>query len=69
MKKILALFVAVVLCFCAWPAFASDASPIKIGVIAPLTGPVAVYGTATANGILLYAKVINAAGGLNGHPV
>ena len=69
MKKILALLAATVLCFCAWTAFASDTAPIKIGVIAPLTGPVAVYGTAAANGALLYAKVINAAGGLNGHPV
>ena len=69
MKKILALFVLTVLCFCVCPAFASDASPVKIGVIAPLTGPVAVYGTAAANGVQLYTKVINAAGGLNGYPV
>ncbi|MDR1579186.1 MAG: ABC transporter substrate-binding protein [Synergistaceae bacterium] len=69
MKKIFVLLAAVVLCFYAWPAFASEAAPIKIGVIAPLTGPVAVYGTAAANGVQLYTKVINAAGGLNGHPV
>jgi branched-chain amino acid transport system substrate-binding protein len=69
MKKIVALLVTAVLCFGLCPAFASDATPVKIGVIAPLTGPVAVYGTAAANGVLLYTKVINAAGGLNGHPV
>ncbi|MDR3165485.1 MAG: ABC transporter substrate-binding protein [Synergistaceae bacterium] len=69
MKKIFALLIVAILCICTWPAFASDASPVKIGVIAPLTGPVAVYGTAAANGVLLYTKVINVAGGLNGHPV
>jgi branched-chain amino acid transport system substrate-binding protein len=69
MKKILALLMVMVLCFCVRPVSASDAPPIKIGVIAPLTGPVAVYGTAAANGVQLYTKVINAAGGVNGHPV
>lgn len=39
---------------------------IIIGVLAPLTGPVAVYGTSCNNGIQLAAEEINAAGGING---
>ncbi|MDR1471893.1 MAG: ABC transporter substrate-binding protein [Synergistaceae bacterium] len=39
---------------------------IKIGVIAPLTGGVAVYGTAAKNGTELYTKMFNAAGGIGG---
>ena len=42
---------------------------IKIGVIAPLTGDVAVYGTAVNNGVKLYTKQFNEAGGLNGKQV
>ena len=42
---------------------------IKVGLLAPLTGNVAQYGIAVANGVRLYAKEINAAGGLNGKKV
>lgn len=42
---------------------------IKIGVITPLTGDVAVYGTAVNNGIKLYTEQLNKAGGINGKEV
>jgi len=42
---------------------------IKIGLLAPLTGSVAEYGIAVANGVRLYTKQINANGGINGKQV
>jgi len=39
---------------------------IKIGVIAPLTGPAAEYGVATQKALLLAEKQVNDAGGING---
>jgi len=68
MRKILAM--ALVLAFCAGSAtmgFASE--PIRIGVIAPLTGPVAVFGIAVRNGVELYTNMFNAAGGVNGRMI
>lgn len=41
----------------------------KIGVIGPLTGAAAAYGTAVANGAELAMKEINAAGGINGYAI
>jgi branched-chain amino acid transport system substrate-binding protein len=46
------------------PALADDV--IKIGGLAPLTGPVAQYGIAVRNGADLYIEQLNAAGGING---
>ncbi len=43
--------------------------PIKVGVLAPLTGNVAVYGTAVKNAVELYVNEFNAAGGVNGRPI
>ncbi|HIZ58671.1 MAG TPA: ABC transporter substrate-binding protein [Candidatus Faecalibacterium gallistercoris] len=42
---------------------------IKVGLLAPLTGDVSVYGIAVANGASLYIKQINEAGGINGKQV
>lgn len=42
---------------------------LKIGMLAPLTGEVAEYGVAVANGVRLYVKEYNAAGGMNGTPI
>lgn len=39
---------------------------VKIGGVAPLSGPVAVYGVECKNGIDLAVEEINAAGGING---
>lgn len=43
--------------------------PIVIGGLAPLTGPVAVYGTAANNGALLAVDELNANGGINGRQI
>ncbi|MDR1650563.1 MAG: ABC transporter substrate-binding protein [Synergistaceae bacterium] len=67
MKKITVLLLVLALCFVG-TAFAGDAA-IKIGVIAPLTGGVAVYGTAVRNGVELFTKIANEAGGIGGRKV
>lgn len=43
--------------------------PIKIGVLAVLTGDAASFGTDILNGVRLAVQEINAAGGANGNPV
>lgn len=45
------------------------ADTIKIGGLAPLTGEVAQYGVAVQEGVDLYIKQINEAGGINGNTV
>ncbi|MDR8398297.1 penicillin-binding protein activator [Paraburkholderia sp. USG1] len=45
------------------------ASPVKIGLIQPLTGSVAYNGQADVNGAKLAVAVINKAGGVLGHPL
>src|SRR5699024_10431958 len=51
-------------------AFAQDdAKPIKVGVLAPLTGFAAADGQSVSTGIKLAAKAINEAGGILGRPV
>lgn len=42
---------------------------IKVGLLAPLTGSVAEYGVAVANGVKMYVEELNAAGGVNGKQV
>lgn len=42
---------------------------IKVGLLAPLTGDVSVYGIAVANGANLYLKQVNEAGGINGKQI
>lgn len=48
---------------------AAAGESFKIGVIGPLTGGAAAYGTAVANGAELAMKEINAAGGINGYTI
>lgn len=48
---------------------AASGETIKVGLLAPLTGGVAQYGIAVANGVRLFAKEINANGGINGKQV
>jgi len=43
--------------------------PIRVGWLGPLTGPVAEFGIAVREGVLLYVEQYNAAGGLNGRPI
>lgn len=48
---------------------AEGGATIKVGLLAPLTGDVSVYGIAVANGAALYIKQLNEAGGINGKQV
>ena len=48
---------------------AHEAGPIRIGVIADLTGPFTVYGTSLARSAELAVEEINSAGGIGGRPV
>src|SRR3546814_41594 len=48
---------------------ASDADPIRVGVISPLTGAWTVYGKAHISGFELEVEEINAAGGVLGRPL
>ncbi|MDR1622581.1 MAG: ABC transporter substrate-binding protein [Synergistaceae bacterium] len=66
MRKILTLVVVLSLC-CGSLAFGAE--PIKIGIIAPLTGGVAMYGIQAKNGAELYTKTFNAAGGAGGRKI
>ncbi len=65
MKK--ALFLSLILCFVAGPAFA--AKTIKIGVMCPLTGAYASEGQDMDNIVRLLADEVNAAGGVMGKKV
>ncbi len=49
--------------------FAQAKTPIRIGVVLPLSGAYAAQGTAAARGIQLLAEQTNAKGGLLGRPV
>lgn len=52
------------------PQYAAKKAPLKIGVDAALTGSFAsAYGAPFANGVVLAVKQINAAGGIDGHPL
>lgn len=51
------------------PTAIADEDTIKIGGLAPLTGPYAVYGEAVKNGADLYVSQLNAAGGIDGKMV
>lgn len=42
---------------------------IKIGGVMLITGPIAQYGTAAADGIIIYIKYINEMGGINGRKI
>ncbi len=47
----------------------TEGEPIEIGVIAPLTGSLAVWGENTVRGIQLAADEVNAAGGVSGRKI
>lgn len=49
--------------------FAQNANPVKVGVLAPLTGFAAADGHSALTGIKLAAKAINESGGILGRPV
>jgi branched-chain amino acid transport system substrate-binding protein len=51
------------------PAGAADNTPIKVPVVTPLTGPLALLGQDSKKGIELAVEHINAAGGIAGRPL
>jgi len=61
--------VLVLAVFLAWPAAAQQAEPIKIGVIQPLSGPVAASGNYVRMGAEIVRDWINAQGGVLGRPI
>ena len=63
------LVAAFVLSFAACSGKKAEASTIKVGVLAPLTGAVAEYGNAVNNGVQMYFEELNAKGGINGKQV
>lgn len=72
MKKVLCVLMAACLVFtmtaCGGSAKFSD-NTVNIGMIGPLTGSAAVYGTAVKNAAELAVSEINAAGGINGKQI
>ena len=66
LSSVLALATAV---FLAAPAVAQQGDPIKIGVIQPLSGPVAASGNYVRMGAEIARDWINARGGVLGRPV
>ena len=83
MKKVLCTVMAVVMavvCFagCSAPAAegsneaggsAASGDTIKVGLLGPYTGDLAVYGLAVKNGATLYFDKVNAEGGINGKKI
>ena len=68
MKKLVAITLALALCLSlTLPAMAEDT--IKIGGIGVLTGQYAMYGIGVQNGVNLYIKQLNEAGGIDGKQV
>lgn len=67
MKKMVSMVLAVMLVLAMGSQALADT--IKIGGIAPLTGPVSVYGILCRDGIDLYVEEINAQGGILGQQV
>lgn len=51
------------------PTTVTQGSPVKIGVIAQITGPKAFDGASTVNGVTLAVEEINSKGGILGHPL
>lgn len=51
------------------PAAAQDKEPFRIGMISPLTGPAAPFGTEYAEGARAYVEAWNKRGGYDGRPI
>lgn len=71
MKRVFAVLTIVTLLVGAGatPAAAQGKSPYVLGAVLSLSGPVAANGVPTRDGIQVAVEEINAAGGLDGHPV
>ena len=68
-KRIIAVALAVMMLLGMASCKKKDSGDIKIGLIAPLTGEVAVYGTAVRNAVQLYVNEFNEAGGIDGRKI
>lgn len=66
---VIALVLAVIGGACQGNGNAGDETPIKIGIIADLTGPFTTYGNSLARSAQLAIKEINEAGGIDGHQI
>ncbi len=66
---ILVLIIGVFMLINRGPSTVTETGPIKIGFIAPLSGDVAIYGSASQGGVVIAAEEINAAGGINGRMI
>ena len=68
MKKMIAMMMALVLCFglvaCGGSADSADSGAIKLGMSGPLTGEAAIYGQAVKNGMQIAVDEVNALGGI-----
>ena len=68
--RLSALALAMLLCLTAIPACSTDSGDkVKVGLIAPMTGDVAVYGNAVMEAVELYIDEFNKAGGVNGKDI
>jgi|LSQX01.2.fsa_nt_gb branched-chain amino acid transport system substrate-binding protein len=68
--KFLAIFLCIALCISIFTGCAKkESDTIKIGLIGPLTGEVAMYGTSVLKAVNLYVENYNEAGGLNGQKI
>ena len=65
----LGLSLAIVLASMGEKAAAQSKSPYVLGAVLSLSGPVAANGVPTKDGIEVAVKEINAAGGIDGHPI
>jgi len=64
-KLVLSVVLGLVVCASAVRA----AEPYKIGAVFAVTGPAALLGEPERNTVMMLAEQINAAGGINGHPL
>jgi branched-chain amino acid transport system substrate-binding protein len=69
MKRIVVVVMAVAVAAGLVPACTSQADPVRIGAIYPLSGPDEGPGTDEHNGVLLAAELVNDDGGVQGRPV
>ncbi len=68
-KRLIAVILAVAMVFTLASCKKADSGNIKIGLITPMTGEVAVYGMAVKNAVELYINAFNDAGGIDGRKI
>ena len=68
-RRVAGLLLAGLFALVSGGALAQTKAPYVIGAVLSLSGPVAANGVPTRDGIILAVEQINAAGGIDGHPV